>query len=408
MSTGSPSLPPLPGGKPVAPPLVPAAPGKAGPPGSPPQMAKGGLPPLPGKTAAPVGPDGKPAEIGAELDEIGPHLTFWQKPWVQNILPFVTSLSIHAAIVIFGLLVYSAVQVIQKVAHEDQNIIPDSNMVENGPPGGIPNVGLGGDPLRQAAQDQDPTSKTQEWAEKKGPTVDIANAGGGSGDDSASVIQVGAGAGFGAGAGSGAGHGSGHGGGTGDATGPLAAFGAPGGGGIGPKGPVFGNGGNARRISFVCDASGSMINKMPSLKDQLNKAIVGLRPIQSFNVIFFQDNKCDMIVKDGLVNATPENKRKAAGFLDGVTTTGTTDPIPGIEQAFRAHPQLIYLLTDGDFPDNEAVLKKIRDLNKDHAVKINTIAFVGQGDNDTEFKNLLQTVAKENGGTFRLVNEGDL
>ena len=73
--------------------------------------------------------------------------------------------------------------------------------------------------------------------------------------------------------------------GTGDGSGALAMFGTPGGGGIGPKGPVFGNGGNARLITFVCDASGSMINKMASLKDQLNKAVVGLRPIQSANTI---------------------------------------------------------------------------------------------------------------------------
>ena len=52
----------------------------------------------------------------------------------------------------------------------------------------------------------------------------------------------------------------------------MAMYGVPGGGGIGPKGPVFGHGGNARRIAFVCDASGSMINKMPVLKEQLTKA----------------------------------------------------------------------------------------------------------------------------------------
>ena|SRR6185437_8991012 len=399
-----PSLPP--GVKPVAPPLVPSAPGKPGGPPGPPMVAKSAKPPLPAGAKPPAGAD-KPGE-GEEDDGLGPQINFWQQPWVQNILPFVTSLSVHAAILIFGLLIVGAVKVIQTVSRQEQTIIPDSNMVENGPPGGIPNVGLGGDPLRQAMQDKDPTSKTQEWAEKKGPTVDIQDAGGGAGDNTAGLIQVGAGQAFGSGAGAGAGSGSGHGGGSGDNSGPQAMFGTPGGGGIGPKGPVFGNGGNARMITFVCDASGSMINKMASLKDQLNKAVVGLKPIQSFNIIFFQDNKCDSVTPEGLIPATPENKRKSGLFLEGVTTTGTTDPIPGIEKAFKTHPQLIYLLTDGDFPDNDAVLKKIRDLNKDKRVKINTIAFVGQSDNDTAFKDLLATIAKENGGTFKLVNEGDL
>ena len=75
-----------------------------------------------------------------------------------------------------------------------------------------------------------------------------------------------------------------------------------------------------------------MINKMPTLKDQLSKAFMGLRPIQAFEMIFFQDQKFDSFIrydhKDSLVAATPEAKRSAAKFLEGVTTTGSTDPIP--------------------------------------------------------------------------------
>jgi hypothetical protein len=188
------------------------------------------------------------------------------------------------------------------------------------------------------------------------------------------------------------------------------------GGGIGPNGPVFTNGVNARRIVFVMDASGSMINKMPTLMNQLTKAIVGLRPIQSFELIFFHDEKIDSFSKfshqDGLVPATPDAKRNASKFFEGITAHGTTEPIPGIIAAFKANPQVMYLLTDGDFPDNAAVLKTIRDLNQarppNERVKINTIAFVGDGDNEVAFLDLLKTIAKESGGTFRHVKEADL
>ena len=37
-----------------------------------------------------------------------------------------------------------------------------------------------------------------------------------------------------------------------------------------------------RRIVFVCDASGAMINKMPIVKEQLTKAFLRLKPNQSF------------------------------------------------------------------------------------------------------------------------------
>ncbi len=369
-----------------------------------------GAPPLPGAGTSKPGQPGAAAGAAVLAPEEGDvvQLGFFQLPWVQNILPFVTSLTLHATIIIIGFLTLTAIRIMKNPPTEEETIIPDSNMVENGPPGGVPNVGLGGDPFKQAMQDKDPNSGTPEgFAEKKGPTVNLEAAGGGSGDSNDAVIGVGPGGGFGKGAGIGSGTGGGHGSGSGDGSGPMAMFGAPGGGGIGPKGPVFGHGGNARLITFVCDASGSMINKMASLKNELGKAVQGLRPIQAFGIVFFQDEKFSSL-DSALVAATPENKRKAQKFLEDITTTGTTNPLPGIELAFKQHPQLIYILTDGDFPDNDAVLKKIRELNKDKKVKINTIAFVSSSDTDTAFLELLKTIAKENGGVFKHVAEDEL
>jgi hypothetical protein len=183
---------------------------------------------------------------------------------------------------------------------------------------------------------------------------------------------------------------------------------------LGPNGQVFGDAGNAHRIVFCSDDSGSMINKIPTLKDQIAKAVNSLQPTQSFEIIFFQNEKYDSFMKfvrqDDLVPATTEMKKKVYSYLDGVTTTGETDPIPGITGAFKSKPDLIYLLTDGDFPDNDAVLKLTRDLNSDRnpKVRINTIAFVGDGDNEVDFLKLLKTIAKESGGTFRHVKESEL
>ncbi len=173
------------------------------------------------------------------------------------------------------------------------------------------------------------------------------------------------------------------------------------------NGNIFDGVDRGRRIIFLLDASGSMINKMAALKRQISKAVAGMDREQSFNVIFFQDNKCDM-ADTRLLTATPANKKKLDTFLENVTTTGTTDPIPGIEAAFQQKPDTIYLLTDGDFPDNDAVLKKIRDLNKDKHVRVNTIAFVTAGDNDTAFKELLTTLAKENRGQYKHVEADKL
>jgi hypothetical protein len=184
-------------------------------------------------------------------------------------------------------------------------------------------------------------------------------------------------------------------------------FGTPGGGGLGLKGPIFGNSGNARKIAFVCDASGSMLSKFSTLRRELSKSVQSLKPVQSFSLVFFQEQTC-MYLEQNLVMATPGNKLRADRFLETVVPRASTNPIPALELAFKEKPDLIYLLTDGDFPDNAAVLNRIHQLDKDATVKINTIAFVGDQDNDTDFMKLLQQIAKETGGVYRFVRESDL
>ena len=384
-------------------------------------------PPMPKiPTAAPVAPPpvvpraaaANPADVPqaqAPLEGHGPQyavpLTFWQQPWVQNVLPFVTSVTVHAALILLGLVFFGVYTYVKNApAHQEEVIIPDASMINDGPPGGVPFQGLGNDPNRQALQDKVKDAGSPDgWAEKQSRTIQLDAPGGGEGDSSDTTIGLGPNGGFGHGKnGRGAGRGDGLGGGEGDGGGPLAMFGTPGGGGIGPKGPVFGHGGNARKIAFVCDASGSMLNKFSTLRRELSKTIQGLRPIQSFNMIFFQEQSCAALA-DTLVMATPENKVKAETFLeDKVTPRGETNPIPAIEKAFQSKPELIYLLTDGDFPDNDAVLKKIRELERQYKVKINTIAFVSDADTDTAFMKLLETIATETGGVYKHVAENEL
>src|SRR5205823_7687958 len=123
-----------------------------------------------------------------------------------------------------------------------------------------------------------------------------------------------------------------------------------GGGGPGPKFMGIGAGGNVRTIVFICDASGSMMQKRRALDVELKKAIDKLRPIQAFNVIFFND-KPQALTSGQLIFATPDNKRKAYSFIDETNFHFQSVVITSLELAFRQKPQLIYLLTDGDFQD---------------------------------------------------------
>ncbi len=107
-----------------------------------------------------------------------------------------------------------------------------------------------------------------------------------------------------------------------------------------------------------------------------------------------------------LVNATPENKRRANKWLDDLTTSGTSNPIPGLEVAFRAHPDLMYILTDGDFPNNNEVLTTVAKANASKKTRINSVAFVSKADDETSesFKKFLVALAEGNGGKFKRVS----
>ncbi|HET6246816.1 MAG TPA: VWA domain-containing protein [Tepidisphaeraceae bacterium] len=332
---------------------------------------------------------------GARLDdnsETPPGLL--QRRFVQNVVPFLTSLSVHAAIVILALLLYTAVTVIRPPRQEQVTpAITDQVAVNAGLPQftGIANI-----PAIETKQEQ--VLNNNPGASFTAGATGLSADGGGSAGE-AKLLQVGADGGFGK---SGTNMGPGSGDHFGDG-GPLARFGHPEIGGVAT--PTFGPAVTARRITFLCDASGSMINKMATLKEELLKAVTGLNGTQSFSIIFFRDSQHPDVLDASLVAGTPQNKSKAGTFLEGVTATGSTNPIPGIEAAFRQNPELIYLLTDGDFQDNDAVLNRIRELNKNHKVRINTIAFVGMNDTDTAFLDLLKTIARESGGKFRHVTE---
>jgi hypothetical protein len=172
-----------------------------------------------------------------------------------------------------------------------------------------------------------------------------------------------------------------------------------------PNFTIFQSKSNAKTVAFVCDASGSMTQNFGSLKREIVRYIDVLRPVQAFNVIFFQESAAACVDQHSLLMAKPENKRRAYTFLDGVSPRGQTDPLPALELAFKQKPQLIYLLTDGDFADNAAVVRLIRERNADRRTKVNTIAFVARGEG---YEKVLKTIATENGGVFRFVSEDDL
>src|SRR5689334_21352033 len=83
----------------------------------------GGPPPLPPDAPAvpPLPADMAPAPI------VYAPPGFWEQPWVQDVMPFVTSVTVHAAVIVIGLIVFGVYKSAIPTAHQDQIIIPDSS-----------------------------------------------------------------------------------------------------------------------------------------------------------------------------------------------------------------------------------------------------------------------------------------
>ncbi|HRH97344.1 MAG TPA: VWA domain-containing protein [Prosthecobacter sp.] len=132
------------------------------------------------------------------------------------------------------------------------------------------------------------------------------------------------------------------------------------------------NGGNifsgyekAESFVFVVDRSGSMSGgKLDEAKAQMHEIIEGrLKNGQGkrFAVVYFDDKKEEMSGAPGLLSLTAENVKKMRQWSDAVGPRGGTDPTDSMIAALDMKPQLIFLLSDGEF--NNKIVDKIRAAN---------------------------------------------
>lgn len=210
----------------------------------------------------------------------------------------------------------------------------------------------------------------------------------------------GAGAGVGAGKGSGAGSGAGH-----DAGEPF---------GIG-KGMA--GDGAPRHVVYVLDISGSMASRIDRVEMEVRRALRGLRPGETFNIVAFSDEV--RTFDTSMAPATPDLVRKASAYLDTLEVGGRTNlegamakalSLPGVNE--------VVLLTDG-VPTNEdgpypkeefpRIAREINRFNRQRA-RISAVGMIGKNpdgtDDSFEAAYLLQQIARDSGGVAELVTVG--
>jgi hypothetical protein len=155
------------------------------------------------------------------------------------------------------------------------------------------------------------------------------------------------------------------------------------------------------KVVYIVDRSGSMTDCMDFVKYGMKRSIGLMDEDAEFHIIFYTSGQPVEMPTRKLVRATDTHRQRAAEFIDRVIAQGESDPSAALQRAFALQPDIIFLLTDGEF--DRKVVSLIRRLNADDKVTVHTMGFIY-----TNADAMLMQIARENGGTYTFVSEKSL
>lgn len=129
------------------------------------------------------------------------------------------------------------------------------------------------------------------------------------------------------------------------------------------------------RVIFVCDFSGSMLDRVGQLREEVETELHRLAPGSRFNLILFSDVDTPTISKSGLLAATDENRIRAIELLYQSAASGTTNPLPALQLAISQNPDVLYIYTDGfqDIQSPETMAERFQSLNPKGRIAIHCV-----------------------------------
>lgn len=155
---------------------------------------------------------------------------------------------------------------------------------------------------------------------------------------------------------------------------------------------------DCKSVVFVVDRSGSMSwnNSLERVKSEMSYGIAQLKPDQSFAVVFFDDGVYTMNPQFALAKATPANIKAVEAWMQTIFPAGGTTPYPAMELALSVNPELIILLSDGEFdPRNVQQITQRNQAKRDKKCRIDCI---GLG----SIIVTLNDIAQQNGGKYKM------
>jgi hypothetical protein len=167
---------------------------------------------------------------------------------------------------------------------------------------------------------------------------------------------------------------------------------------------LFGVKGEGSKFVYVLDRSGSTDGKLLSTaKAEILASIQNIDDVHQFQLVVYNERpKAFNPAGSGgqLAFGTDANREEVKKFLSTVSGDGGTDHAAALSMAIRMHPDVIFLLSDGDDPKLTARdLERIDRLGP--GIIINTIQF---GEGHKLEHGFMEKLAKQSGGEYKFVD----
>ncbi len=168
--------------------------------------------------------------------------------------------------------------------------------------------------------------------------------------------------------------------------------------------------GGGNHFVYLVDSSGSMGQGFESARAELLASIQVLKPDQRFYVVFFDAQPDYMRLSNAnadeprSVNATPGNKAALKRWAMRISKDRGRAPYDPLRFALELKPDVIFLLSDGEFPQGiEDLLKeenKVENLfGESHPISIvHTISY-----HSKEGESRMRRIAEQNKGQYRYI-----
>lgn len=171
--------------------------------------------------------------------------------------------------------------------------------------------------------------------------------------------------------------------------------------GGGGRAAFFGQTVPAKSVAYVVDASASMSGaRFTRAVNELALALRNLDEDQTFFVVFYTDDSFPLFwpkPRIELISATKQNIRLTMNWLKRSMTKGGTQPQQAMKLALSLKPEVLFLLSDGQIPQETCDL--VREQNQ--GTTIHTIAL-----GSAVGAEALMQIATEHRGQHRFIPDG--